>query len=246
MFMKIKCIAVDDEPMALDKMKNYIERIPYLELAGICEGAYEAMRILLSEKIDAIFIDINMPDMNGMEFIKNLADPPMVIFTTAYADYAVESYKVRAVDYLLKPFGFSDFRRAADNLQKQFELMHQRSEGMSKAAPSQESDVLYLKVDYRYVRVPLKDVMYIEGMNEYLKVHLTEGDPVLTHTTFRQIKERLPENFIHIHRSYIVNMTHVKEVERTVALMSDGARIPISESNKDSFMEYLLTYTLKK
>lgn len=244
--MKIKCIAVDDEPMALDKMKNYIERTPYLELAGLCEGTYEAMKTLLSEKVDAIFIDINMPDMNGLEFIKTLAHPPLVIFTTAYAEYAVESYKVRAIDYLLKPFGFAEFQRAADNLHKHFLLMHPQEEEDRTDTSPHESDVLYLKVDYRFIRIVLDDIMYIEGMNEYLKIHLTDADPLLTHTTFRHIKEKLPAHFIQIHRSYIANMKHVKEVERSVVTMSDGARIPVSDSNKDAFMQYIQTYTLKK
>ena len=243
--MKIKCIAIDDEPMALDKMKNYIERIPYLELAGLCEGTHEAMKVLLSEKVDAIFIDINMPDMNGLEFIKTLADPPLVIFTTAYAEYAVEGYKVRAVDYLLKPFGFAEFQKASENLRKQFMLVSSRHSVPSPAA-SNNPEFLYMKVDYRYVRVVLKDIIYIEGMNEYLKIHLVSGDPFLTHTTFRQIKEKLPEDFIHLHRSFIVNMSHVKEVERSMVLMSDGARIPVSESNMDEVTPSPETYTLKK
>lgn len=246
MQMKIRCIAIDDEPMALDKLRNYIERIPYLELVCLCEGTYEAMQALTTEKIDAMFIDINMPDVNGLEFVKSLVDPPLVVFTTAYAEYAVDSYKVRAVDYLLKPFGFADFQRAAGNLLKQFALLNAVMVESVQPQAVQEPGVLYLKVDYRYVRVDLDTVMYIEGMNEYLKVHLAEGEPFLTHTTFRQIKERLPENFIQTHRSYVVNMKHVREVERAVVLMSDGARIPISDSNKDPFMQYLQAYTLKK
>lgn len=244
--MKIRCIAIDDEPMALDKLRNYIERIPYLELVGLCEGTYEAMQVLATERIDAVFIDINMPDVNGLDFVRSLVDPPLVVFTTAYGEYAVDSYKVRAVDYLLKPFGFADFQRAAGNLQKQFSLMHAPSDPAPANQPSSDDAVLYLKVDYRFVRVSLKDIMYIEGMNEYLKIHLVQGDPFLTHTTFRQIKQRLPENFLQLHRSYMVNMNHVLEVERSVVLMTDGARIPVSDSNKDQFMQYLRTYTLKK
>lgn len=241
--MKIRCVAIDDEPMALEKLKSYIERIPYLEFVRTCESSYEAMDTMASEHIDAMFIDINMPDMNGMDFAKSLADPPLIIFTTAYAEYAVDSYKLRAVDYLLKPFGFTDFQRAADNLRKQYELIHATS---GSEAPKHEKDIMYLKVDYRYVRVMLNNITYIEGMNEYLKIHMTTGDPFLTHTTFKQIKEHLPESFIQVHRSYVVNMNHVNEVERSLVLISDGTRIPISDSNKEVFMQYLQTYTLKK
>lgn len=235
----IRCIAVDDEPMALDKLKSYIERIPFLELAGLCSSTYDAMKIMDSEQIDAMFIDINMPDINGLDFVKALAAPPLIVFTTAYAEYALESYKVHAVDYLLKPYGFAEFQKTAAHLQKHHQML-------SKPSSTSVSDTLYLKVDYRYVRAELKDIMYIEGMNEYLKVHPVSGDPFLTHTTFRQIKEKLPEHFIQIHRSYIVNMKHVKEVERSVVTMTDGAHISVSDSNKDAFMRYLQNLSLRK
>lgn len=244
--MMIRCIAVDDEPMALDKLKSYIERIPFLELAGLCSSTYDAMKILSEEHIDAMFIDINMPDINGLDFVKALADPPMIVFSTAYAEYAVESYKVHAVDYLLKPYGFAEFQNTALHLQKHHQMCGKAEPGNEAPASSEEQDVLYLKVDYRYVRAELKEIMYIEGMNEYLKIHPVSGDPFLTHTTFRQIKEKLPECFIQIHRSYIVNMKHVKEVERSVVMMTDGTRISISDSNKDIFMRYLQKLSIKK
>lgn len=251
MFMNIRCIAVDDEPMALDKLKNYIGRIPYLELVAACEGAYEAMQVMAEQKVDAMFIDINMPDVNGLEFVRALNDAPMVVFTTAYAEYAVDSYKVRAVDYLLKPYGFEDFQRACGNLKKQWDLTHQEASPQAAAQSSpqnsrQDGGFLYLKVDYRYVRVALDNIMYIEGMNEYLKIHLVSGDPFLTHTTFRQINECLPENFLQVHRSYVVNMKHVREVERSVVLMADGTRISVSDSNKEAFMSYLLDHSVRK
>lgn len=242
MSMNIRCLAVDDEPMALDKLKNYIERIPYLELVAACESAYDAMQIMASDKVDAIFIDINMPDVNGLEFVRALTDPPLIVFTTAYAEYAVDSYKVRAVDYLLKPFGFEDFQRAAGNLLKQFTLLGKSHE---QAPAPAEDGVMYLKVDYRYVRVALDDIIYIEGMNEYLKIRTVSSDPFLTHTTFRQINECLPDNFLQVHRSYVVNMKHVREVERSTILMSDGTRISISDSNKETFMKYLQQYSIK-
>lgn len=241
--MKIRCIAIDDEPMALDKLKNYIERVPYMELVGLCDGTYEAMQVLSTEEVDAMFIDINMPDMNGLEFVKSLTSPPMTVFTTAYADYALDSYKVHAVDYLLKPFNFDDFQRMADNLKCRYE---QSSIASGYEPSSCKSDVLYLKVDYRYVKVKVCDIIYIEGMNEYLKIHQVGKSPFLTHTTFKQIKECLPDNFIQVHRSYVVNMNHVNEVERSVVLMSDGTRISISDSNKDNFMQYIQERSIRK
>ena len=205
----------------------------------------DAIQVVADQEVDVIFIDINMPDINGLDFVKALVDPPLVVFVTAYAEYAVDSYKVRAVDYLLKPYGFPDFQRTAGNVLKQWNLLH------PAVAPSAESPVadpgfLYLKVDYRYVRVSLSDIIYIEGMNEYLKVHVAGSDPLLTHTTFRQINEYLPEYFLQVHRSYLVNMNHVCEVERSVIQLSNGTRISISDSNKDHFMQYLQRHALKK
>lgn len=239
--MKLRCLAVDDEPMALDKLKSYIERVPYLELVGACEGSYEAMQFLENSSVDAMFIDINMPDTNGLEFVRALSHPPMVVFTTAYAEYAVESYKVRAVDYLLKPFGFTDFQRAAENLRDQYNAQKRETSDFR-----QEDGFIYLKVDYRYVRVAMDDIVYVEGMNEYLKVHKVTGAPLLTHMTFRQILEYLPDSFLQVHRSYVVNMKHVQEVERSLATMTGGQRISVSDSNKDAFMHYLQKYLVRK
>lgn len=238
--MSIRCLAIDDEPMALDKLKSYIDKVPYLELVGVCSCAYEAMQIMSETVVDALFIDINMPDINGMDFVKALPEPPLVVFTTAYAEHAAESYKVRAVDYLLKPFGFPDFQRAAGYLQQQYAMKKENSNVMK------EDDSIFLKVDYRYVRVKLSDIILIEGMNEYLKIHLVSGDPVLVHTTFKQINGHLPDNFLQVHRSFVVNMNHVVEVERSLILLEGGKRISVSDGNKDAFMSYLNRYSIKK
>ncbi|MBQ3251570.1 MAG: response regulator transcription factor [Bacteroidales bacterium] len=237
--MKIRCIAIDDEPLALDKLKNYIERIPFMELVALCASTTEAMQVMSEAEVDAMFVDINMPDVCGMEFVRALSDPPLVVFTTAYSEYAVDSYKVHAVDYLLKPFGFEDFQRAACNLQKAMP-----ASGVPQ--PACVLDALFLKVDYRYVRVALNDVIYVEGMNEYLKFYLTSGDPLLTHTTFKQLNECLPDCFLQVHRSYVVNMNHIREVERSVILMSNGAHVSISDGNKDAFMQYLRKHSIRK
>lgn len=238
----IRCIAVDDEPLALEKLTNYIGKIPYLELVASCSDPFEAMKIIADQKVDAIFIDISMPDLNGLEFVRTLSKPPMVVFITAYAEYAVESYKVRAVDYLLKPYGFEDLQRAAANVLRQWELTEGKLPGPSVTEPG----VLYLKVDYRYVRVVVDDIIYIEGMNEYLKIKTVSGDPLLVHTTFRQMNDSLPDNFLQVHRSYVVNMKHVKEVERAVILMSDGTHISISDNNKEAFTQYMQRHSIRK
>ena len=231
--MSIRCLAIDDEPMALEKLKSYIEKIPYLELVAACECPSEAMHYMTDNEVDAIFIDINMPDVTGLDFVKGLVDPPLVVFTTAYSEYAAESYKVRAVDYLLKPYTFADFQRSAEYVLQQWKLKN--------ATPVRvaSDDSLFLKVDYRYVRVNVNDIVYIEGMNEYLKVHRLGGDPLLVHISFKQMNAHLPECFHQVHRSYVINVNHILEVERAVVLLEGGKRISISETNKDGFMSYV-------
>ena len=238
----IRCIAVDDEPMALEKLVDYIGKVPYLELVASCSDAFEAMKVLAENDVDAVFMDINMPDVNGLEFVKSLSVPPFIVFITAYEEYAVDSYKVRAVDYVLKPYGFEEFQRAASNLLHQWEMEN----GVSSGEMHAESGVLYLKVDYRYVRVEIDDIVYIEGMNEYLKVRTSSSEPFLTHTTFRKMNERLPEYFVQVHRPYVVNMKHVKEVERSIILMDDGTHITVSDSGKETLMNYLRKYGIRR
>lgn len=152
--MKIRCMAIDDEPIALEKLKKYIEEVPFLELVAACRGTHEASAILDEGNVDAVFIDINMPDVNGMDFVKNLENPPLVVFSTAYSEYAVESYKVNAVDYLLKPYDEEDFRRAADNVLKQWNLIKQSQDTADK-------DFVYLKTGTRIMRVAFEDIEYI-------------------------------------------------------------------------------------
>lgn len=238
--MNIRCIAIDDEPMALEKIKSYIQKISYLELVAACDSPADAIQIMSDTAVDAVFVDINMPDMNGLDFVKVLPEMPLVVFTTAYSEYAVESYRVRAVDYLLKPYTFEEFQRAAEYVQQQW-LAKQKA----PVAPA-DSDNVFLKVDYRYIRVSLKDIVFIEGMNEYLKIHLVSGDPYLVHTSFKQINNHLPENFLQVHRSYVVNVNHICEVERSVILLKGGKRISVSDSNKDMFMAYLKNRSLSR
>lgn len=238
--MSIRCIAIDDEPMALEKIKSYIQKISYLELVAACDSPADAIQIMSDTAVDAVFVDINMPDMNGLDFVKVLPEMPLVVFKTAYSEYAVESYRVRAVDYLLKPYTFEEFQRAADYVQQQW-LAKQKA----PVAPA-DSDNVFLKVDYRYIRVSLKDIVFIEGMNEYLKIHLVSGDPYLVHTSFKQINNHLPENFLQVHRSYVVNVNHICEVERSVIFLKGGKWISVSDSNKDMFMAYLKNRSLSR
>lgn len=241
MTKNIRCLAVDDEPIALEKLKSYIEKVPYFELVAACEDAMEALAILNERGADALFIDINMPDVNGLEFVASLPKRPIVVFATAYAQYAVDSFKVAPVDYLLKPYSFADFQRAAGRVARQFEL-EQKAD-----IQTQDAESLYVKVDYRYVRVELKDIRYIEGMSDYLRIHMaTDVRPLITHSTFRQISEYLSSNFIQVHKSYIVNMDQVREIQRMRIIMDHDTIIPVGDMYKDAFTSYVQNRTIGK
>ena len=231
----IKVLAIDDEPLALRKLVSYIEKVPFLQLAGQCQSAVEARRLLDEEPVDAIFCDINMPDLNGMDFVKLLAVPPLIVFTTAYAEYAVEGFRVNAVDYLLKPFGFQDFLRAANRLKERLE-----APAAAPSAAETKLNSIYVKTDYRTVKVDLQDIRYIEGMSEYLKIHLdSQPKPIITLLAMKVLLERLPKNFMRIHRSYIVNLDKIQEVNKNRVVLDADTYLPVGDSYRDTFNEYL-------
>ena len=237
----IRCLAIDDEPLALQQLVTYIGKVPFLELAAQCHSALEAKTFLEQDTVDAIFCDINMPDLNGMDFIKSLAVPPLVVFTTAYSEYAVEGFRVNAVDYLLKPFGLQDFQRAANRLKDRLEMKNERYDN------SQADNTLFLKTEYRMVKISIQDIRYVEAMSEYLKVYLdSEKKPIVTLLSMKKMEERLPDNFMRIHRSYIVNLSKIQEVNKNRIIIDDDTYLPIGDLYKDTFQQYLETKFLGK
>ena len=237
----IKCLAIDDEPLALRQLVSYIEKTPYLELVSACNSALDAKDIIDRQSIDAIFVDINMPDLNGLDFVRQLSKPLLVVFTTAYSEYAIEGYKVDAIDYLLKPFGLEDFQRAAQKVKTQYELLQKAN----------TEDLLYLKMDYKVVRLNIKEIRYVEGMSKYLKIHTEkEARPLVVLMSMKKLEERLPkEAFMRVHKSYIVNLQKIKEVARGKILMNaplslgekvrEDEQIPIGYNYKEQFKSYL-------
>jgi DNA-binding LytR/AlgR family response regulator len=247
----IRVLAIDDEPLALQQIVAYIKKVPFLELAAQCQSALEARKFLENDTVDAIFCDINMPDLNGMDFVKSLTVPPLVVFTTAYSEYAVEGFRVNAVDYLLKPFGLQDFQRAANRLRDRLNAAAPdgaRVVGGSAAADAPTpSDVLFLKTDYRIVKVNISDIRYIEGMSEYLKVWLdTDAKPIITLLSMKKMEERLPANFMRIHRSYIINLNKIEEVNKNRVILDKDTYLPIGDLYKEAFQSYLDTKFLGK
>lgn len=235
----IKVLAIDDEPLALRQLVTYINKVPFLELSGQCCSALEARQLLEQEMVDAIFCDINMPDLNGMDFVRQLAAPPLIVFTTAYSEYAVEGYKVNAVDYLLKPFGMNDFLRAAMKVQEQYNLRHQNAP-QQQSSPVQPDGTIFVKTDYRVVRIAIADIRYIEGMSEYLKIHLEGQKPIITLLSMKKMEDYLPSTlFMRIHRSYIVNLQKIQEVNKNRVILDADTNLPIGDLYKDQFNEYL-------
>ena len=236
----IRCLAIDDEPLALQQLVAYIQKVPFLELAAQCQSALEARSFLEHDTVDVLFCDINMPDLNGMEFVKSLTVPPLVVFTTAYSEYAVEGFKVNAVDYLLKPFGLQDFQKAAMRVKERLsERMSERVEG--------GDDTIFLKTDYRIVKVKLSDIRYIEGMSEYLKVWVdNEPKPIITLLSMKKMEERLPDCFMRIHRSYIIHLDKIQEVNKNRVIMDADTYLPIGDLYRETFQNYLNSRYLGK
>lgn len=240
----IRCIAIDDEPLALRKLTDYIRKTPFLELVQDCPDALSAMQVLGEKTVDLMFVDINMPDLNGMDFVKLLTDKPMIVFTTAYSEFAIEGFKVDATDYLLKPFSYEDFLQAAEKARCRHKLFSQ-----TKVPAEEETEAthLFVKADYKMVRVATDDILYIEGQSEYIRIYTDTGKPLMTHLSMKAIEERLPANrFMRVHRSYIVNLGKVKEVSRDRIVYNGSTYIPVGDQYKKKFHEYLNTHSLTR
>ena len=244
----IKCIVIDDEPLALKKLVTYIKKIPYLELVAQCHSATEAQNIVDNQEVDAIFLDINMPDLNGMDFAKSLQDHsrgPVMVFTTAYSEYAIEGYKANAVGYLLKPYGFDEFEAAADKVRDICEI---RQQAAGEVSTQIDDGVIYVKSDYKIVRIDIDQIRYIEAMSEYLRISCEGKEkPVIVLLSMKKIEEHLPSNkFMRIHRSFIINLDKIIEVKKNHVVMAGDVSLPIGDNYKEAFNNYLNKKILTK
>ena len=230
----IKCIAIDDEPLALKQIASYVEKTPFLELKKVFESPIDTLSYLQNNQIDLMFVDINMPDLNGMDFVKSLENPPKIIFTTAYSEYALEGFKVDALDYLLKPIDYATFLKASNKAKKWFDLQNLKPEQINS-----NEDFLFIKSEYKILKVKLKDIKYIEGMREYVRIHLTNEKPIMTLLSMKVVAQQLPSNsFMRIHRSYIVNLNMITTIERN-RIVFDKIYIPVSENYKEDFQQFI-------
>jgi len=231
----IRCIAIDDEPLALRQIAGYIKKTPFLELVGQCENAIMAIGLLENTTVDLLFVDINMPDLSGMDFVKTLDNPPRVVFVTAYSEYALEGFRVDALDYLLKPISYADFLKSANKVKSWFETHQQKSDVVKSS-----KEFLFIKSDYKVLRINFDDIKYIEGMSEYIRIHLTNAKPVMTLLSMKSVEEILPsELFMRVHRSYIVNLSKISVIERNRIIFDGNVYIPVSDQYKGKFQKYI-------
>ena len=237
--MEINCLIVDDEPLALDLLEAYVDRTPFLRLAGRCGSALEVLQLLKVKEVQLIFLDIQMPELSGMELSKIIGPEVKIIFTTAFEQYALEGFRVNALDYLLKPISYPEFLKAAHKALQWFEM---------SSAPSscKEKDTIFVKSDYKLLRIELGEICYIEGLKDYVKIYLEDTPhPVVSLISMKSLEDMLPaDSFIRVHRSYIVNLNKITMIERN-RIVFGKTYIPVSDSCKDKFTDFINRKTIK-
>ena len=245
--MAMRCIAIDDEPLALRQISSYIGKISFLELAATFRSAVAAQAWLQENEIDLIFVDINMPDMTGLEFVQTLNSKAMVIFTTAYAEYAIDGFKLSAIDYLLKPFGLKDITRASEKALSLYELLQLQKNAnleqeMNEAQPEADDDksVISVHADRKTHLVKLANIVYLESAGEYVRLHLADGTKLVTLFRLKNMENTLHSSqFMRVHRSYIVNLTHITGFTKGRIFLSNEDYIPIGENYKEQITNYM-------
>jgi len=237
---KIKCIIVDDEPLSRELLESHIERIPFLELVKSCADAFDAIDILQTESIELLITDIQMPRINGLELIKSLSNPPFLIFATAYSNYAIEGYDLNAVDFLLKPISFERFLKAINKAKKDIDQKAGETAAMpAPAAQAQAPQHLFVKDGHKLSKILFEDILYIEGMKDYIKI-VTKQKNVVTYMRMKSIEEVLPESqFVRIHKSYIIHLPAIKSVVGNSIELINNESIIISKQHKQMLIDRL-------
>lgn len=234
--MKLKCIIIDDEPLAIDLLRTYVEKTPFLELVAMFNNGPSAMEVLGSDHVDVMFLDINMPQISGLEFSRTISPSTRIIFTTAYDQYAVEGFRLNALDYLLKPINYTEFLQAANKALEWFKLTAEKNTGEETVSNTS----IFIKSGYRIEKIDFDNILYIENQKDYVKFHLeNEKEPVSSLMRMQSLEEKLPSKlFMRVHRSFIVNLDKIKTIERNCIVFGKEF-IPVSESYKAKFMEFL-------
>lgn len=242
--MKLNCVLVDDEPLALALLKSYVEKTDCLRLVGSYASAVEALAGLPQfEEVHVLFLDIQMPELNGLEFSRMVSPDTRIVFTTAFGQYALDSYKVNALDYLLKPISYADFLQSVNKAVHWFELK-QKADGRAEE-PRQEEDCIYVKSDYKWVRIAIDQILYVEGLKDYVKIHVEGASkPILSLLSMKAVEEKLPsDRFLRVHRSFLVQKSKIQVMERG-RIVFGKVYIPVSDSAKQELQAYLDRYSV--
>jgi DNA-binding LytR/AlgR family response regulator len=227
----LRCIAIDDEPLALELLEDNISKVPYLQLVASCSNPVEAMTVLQQQSIDLIFLDIQMPGLTGIQFLQSLTQKPMAILITAYEKYALEGFNLDVVDYLVKPVSLDRFIKACNKAWELYQLRHKPVTNSTETAP----DYIFVNVDYSLLKVVLSDILWIEGLKDYIRIHLkSTNKPVITRMGMKAIEDELPAaRFTRIHKSYIVSKNHITAVRKNSVFL-DGTELPVSDNYRDA------------
>lgn len=239
----VRCIAIDDEPMALRQIKSYIERTEQLELVAVCRSAMEAQEVLKTVTADLLFVDINMPDMNGLEFVRSIDSGHYIVFTTAHPEFALEGFKLNAIDYLLKPFSYEEFMKATKKVISLVDLVERCHAAESAIAQNEaeaaDKEVISVKADYKTQLVKVADIVYLESAGEYVRLHIEGSSTITTLFRLKNMETTLPaDGFLRVHRSYIVNLKRIASYTKGRIFLDNGEYIPLGENYKERFLEY--------
>jgi len=238
----IRCAVVDDEPLALGLMASYVKKTPFLELVGSYSSAVQAMQELHDHPVDLLFLDIQMPELNGLDYSRMVPSTTRVIFTTAFNQYALDGFRVNALDYLLKPISYPDFLQAANKAQDWFNLVNksQQAEQPEKAEKKEEIQSIFVKSEYKLIQIELKNILYIEGLKDYVKIFEENSTkPILSLMSMKSLEEMLPaDRFLRVHRSYIVQKEKIRIIEHN-RIVFGNTYIPIGDSYKQAFQDFL-------
>lgn len=233
----IRCLVVDNEPLNLEIMESFISKVDYLKFEGKCENAFEAIDFLQKNEIDLLFSDIQMPKINGLEMVQSLANPPAIIFATAFGEYALDGFDIGIVDYLLKPISFSRFLKACNKAKLQIEQSRLKGSANSHSSPpANESQHLFIKENDKLTKVLFTDILYVEAMGDYVKV-ITTTATMVTYSTLKGFEERLqPRKFVRTHKSFIVQINAIKTITGNIVVLENNISIPISKNYRESFL----------